>query len=104
MNKENSRQENVTERFWGKYVKYIVDQGVKQTTTRWYVVRVEQYIKAFPKKKLAEHGPIDVVGYLEEQGRLGRIKDWQFRQVVDAIQNLFAMLGASRVSEVDWKY
>ena len=104
MNKENSRQENATERFWGKYIKYIVDQGVKQTTTRWYVVRVEQYIKAFPKKKLAEHGPIDVVGYLEEQGRLGRIKDWQFRQVVDAIQNLFAMLGASRVSEVDWKY
>ncbi len=68
------------------------------------MIRAEQYIKAFPNKQLSDHKSRDVNEYLKEQGRLGRIQDWQFRQMVDAIQNLFAMLNVSWFSEVDWKY
>jgi len=92
------------ERFWDKYIEYIAAQGVKPATTRWYVIQAEQYIKAFPKKRLVEHGPQDVVSYFEEQGRQGRLKDWQFRQVIDAIQNLFKMVGVPWIAEVDWQY
>ena len=67
------------------------------------MIRAEQYIKASPDKRLAEHSPKEVEGYLAQQGRADGIEDWQFRQIVDAIQNLFAMLGVAWLSEVDWK-
>ena len=95
MKSNNSSPTDATDRFWDNYIKYISDQGVKQSITRWYLVRAEQYIKAFPNKRLSDHKPRDVNEYLKEQGRLGGIQDWQFRQMVDAIQNLFAMLNAS---------
>ena len=104
MQRSNSDQTSATSRFWDKYIQYIIDQGVKQSTTRWYVIRVEQYIKAFSKKRLSDHRPEDVAIYFKEQGRKGKIKDWQFQQTVDAIQNLFTMLDTPWLSEVDWKY
>ncbi|MFH1581482.1 MAG: hypothetical protein ABIC39_05350 [Pseudomonadota bacterium] len=104
MKSKNSSPTDAIDRFWDKYIKYISDQGVKQSITRWYVIRAEHYIKAFQNKRLADHTPGDVNDYLMEQGKLGRIEDWQFRQMVDAIQNLFAMLNTSWFSEVDWKY
>ena len=104
MQRPNSDQTYATRRFWDKYIQYIIDQGVKESSTRWYVIRVEQYIKAFSEKRLADHRPEDVAIYFKEQGRQGKIKDWQFRQTVDAIQNLFTMLDTPWLSEVDWKY
>ena len=104
MKSKNPSPTDAIDRFWDKYIEYIADQGVKQSITRWYVIRAEQYIKAFPNKRLADHKPRDVNDYLKEQGRLDRIEDWQFRQMVDAIQNLFAMLNTSWFPEVDWKY
>ena len=104
MKSKNPSPTDAIDRFWDKYIKYIADHGVKQSITRWYVIRAEQYIKAFPNKRLADHKPRDVNDYLKEQRKLGRIEDWQFRQMVDAIRNLFAMLNTSWFPEVDWKY
>ncbi len=104
MKTNNSSLMKAIDQFWDKYIKHISEHGVKQSITRWYLIRAEQYIKAFPNKRLSEHKPKDVNEYLRRQGRLGGIQDWQFRQMVDAIQNLFAMLNASWFSEVDWKY
>lgn len=104
MKRVNSSSINTRKRFWDKYIKFIQDRGVKDSVVRWYVIRVEQYIKAFPEKRLAKHCPQDIVNYLEKQGRLVKLKDWQFRQIVDAIQNLFTMLNVSWLSEVDWEY
>ena len=104
MKSNNSSPTDAIDQFWDKYIKCLSDKGVKQSVTRWYVVRAEQYITAFPNKRLSGHKPRDVNEYLKKQGRSGSIQDWQFRQMVDAIQNLFAMLNASWFSEVDWKY
>ncbi len=93
MNPVKSTHENEINRFWDNYINQLEHTGIKRNVSRWYVIRAEQYIKAFPDKRLAGHGPEDVVSYLEQQGRSGRIQDWQFRQLVDAIQNLFSMLG-----------
>gem|GEM_PF-2995019 len=71
---------------------------------RWHVRRAEQYLKAFPDKRLAEHSAEDVAGYLEEAGRKDGIADWQFVQIVDAIQNLLQTAGAQVADEVDWMY
>jgi len=49
----------------------------------------------------ARHTADDVNGYLENLGRNGKLKDWQFLQVVDAIQNLFFTAGIKEMAGVD---
>ena len=71
---------------------------------QWYIIRAKQYIEAFPDKRLATHTADEVTGYLENVGRVGGLKDWQFRQIVDAIQNLFQTAGIDSVDGVDWGY
>jgi len=104
MNGKSSSQTDAVKSFWDNYANFIINQGVKGGQVRWYVIRAEQYIQAFPEKHLAAHGPEEVKTFLEKQGRTGRLSDWQFRQVVDAIQNLFKMLGVSWIGEIDWKH
>ena len=79
-------------KFWDRYLKLIVNQGVKKPSVRWYVVRAERYIKAHSAKRLLEHTPEDVNAYFKGQEKEGRLKDWQFRQMVDAIRKLFEVL------------
>jgi hypothetical protein len=76
------------------------------------VRRAQQYIAAFPDKRLAEQSPGDVDSYLSEVGRSAGLEDWQFRQVVDAVRYLFRVVGSIRylfrvvgvswLDRVDW--
>ena len=92
-------------RFWDQYIQYLTDKGVKPSVARWYVIRIEHYIEYYKDKRLVTHGPGDVEKYLAKQGQNPKIQDWQFRQVVDAIQNLFAMLNVAWLNnDVGWRY
>jgi integron integrase len=53
---------------------------------------------------LAEHSVADVTEYLARTGRLDGIKDWQFVQAVDAIQNLLETARAPVAGQVDWGF
>jgi len=66
------------------------------------VLRAKDYLKTFSDKRLAQHTRDDVTGYLEQVGRLGRISDWQFVQIVDGVQNLLVTAQAPVAEEVDW--
>ncbi len=81
-----------------------MEQGVKPGAVRWYVLRVEQYLRHFRHRDLTTHGPRSVESYLDEAGRIGRLEAWQFVQLVDAIQKFFAMLGVPWLDEVDWRH
>ncbi len=100
----NASQSDAIKLFWDRYIQHLVKNNVKPTVTRWYVIRVEQYLKALSGKRLANHSAKDVIDYLEGQSRNTKIKDWQFRQVVDAIQNLFTMLEVPWLNDVDWSH
>ncbi|VAW40774.1 hypothetical protein MNBD_DELTA03-987 [hydrothermal vent metagenome] len=104
MSIKNKKGSKAIKRFWDQYIQYLAGANVKQAVARWYVIRTEQYIKAFPEKPLIEHTPAEVNSFLEKEGRNTRIKDWQFRQVVDAIRKLFAMLEVSWLDDVDWQH
>ncbi len=104
MLKTNARQPDAIKLFWDRYIQHLINNGVKPTVTRWYVIRVEQYLKALAGKRLANHSAKDVIDYLEVQSKNIKIKDWQFRQIVDAIQNLFTMLEVPWLNEVDWPH
>lgn len=66
------------------------------------MLRAKDYLKTFSDKRLAQHTRDDVTGYLEQVGRLGRISDWQFVQIVDGVQNLLVTAQAPVAEEVDW--
>src|SRR3990172_1400701 len=91
-------------RFWDGYINYLTNQRVKPNTCRWYVRRVEQYIEANNGKKLARHQPEDIADFFQKTGREGQLKDWQFRQCVDAIRTLFEWLDLEMRHQVDWQY
>jgi len=54
------------------------------------VIRGEEYLKAYPDTALSKHRPDGVIPYLTDIGRKGSLKDWQFRQIVDALEALFS--------------
>ncbi len=99
-----STNSETIKRFWDRFINISVKQGVGESYLRWYVIRAEQYLKANPGKKLAQHSADDVNAYLKNLGRNETLKDWQFRQTVDAIRNLFLTAGVDRVEGVDWNY
>lgn len=76
-------------RFWEKYIEKTNAYGVKSEVARWYVRHVERYINAHKDIRLSTHTGVDLDLYLDEIGRNSRLKDWQFRQVIDALKILF---------------
>lgn len=104
MSNTNASQPGAIKLFWDRYIRHLTNHNVKPKVTRWYVIRAEGYLKALSGKRLVNHSAKDVTDYLEVQSRNTRIEDWQFRQVVDAIQNLFAMLEVPWLDEVDWSH
>ena len=60
------------------------------------IVRVSRVAGRTPpsfRLRLADQSPGDVDAYLAELGRQVGLKDWQFRQAVDAIRMLFVLAG-----------
>jgi len=90
---------------WGDFVDLARRNGVPERALRWYVLRLEHYLRAHPDKPLRRHEAADVREYLEGLGRRGRLQGWQFRQAVHALQLLFARLeGAAWADTFDWDY
>lgn len=94
----NSTTNSSVAAFWNRYLELLEKRRVKETSRHWFVRGAEAFIRAAKGKKLAEHTPADINRYLEEQGRKDGITDWQFRQIVDAIQILLETAGAGCVS------
>ncbi len=91
-------------RFWERYLKALHKQGVKPPFDRWHVIRAEAFIRSFSGRRLAEIGAQEVSAYLQEAGRRGDLKDWQYRQLVVAIQNLFNIVKPEWGAGFDWEY
>lgn len=79
-------------RFWENYIEKTKAYNLKPATVRWHVKHAEEYIKAHASQRLAAQTPQDVTAYLQKKGRNSRLADWQFAQMVRALQILFADL------------
>lgn len=90
--------------FWTAFLNRLREQGVKPNVQRWYVVRVEEYLRANEGSKPAEHSAETVNSFLAEAGRNSRLQDWQFQQIVDAIQNWIHVTNTACYQKVDWLY
>ena len=97
---DNDKQDG----FWDSYIQSLLNQGIKHSAVRWYVIRAEQFLKSHPDKTLTQICPDDITCYLQKTGRLTKLTDWQFRQVVDAIRMLFPHNTNNMDKDVDWEY
>ena len=81
-------------RFWDKYVYKSKCYGIKPDFIRWHVRHAELYIKSH-NTPLKSHTSLYVEKYLQTKGRDPGLKDWQYRQIIDALRILFVDLVAS---------
>ena len=81
-------------RFWERHIEILQHQGITKPFDRWYVIRAQAYIDARPGLRLKEHKASDLTDYLNVLGRKSSMKDWQFRQAVDAIRILLVNIAA----------
>jgi integron integrase len=91
-------------RFWDDYIEKTRVYGLKPSTVRWHVKHAEAYIKDHPDRRLTTHTAADVERYLGTKGRNRRLADWQFGQLVRALQILFVeMVKAPWANEFPWQ-
>jgi integron integrase len=77
------------DRFWSNYLFILKNNGVPAKSIPWYRKHIEAYIKAHENHPLRLHTGQEIEQYLTTKGRLPGLKEWQFRQIADALRLLF---------------
>ncbi len=91
--------------YWQKYLNVLQQKQVPEKVRRWYVVRIEQLLKAFPKRKLTSLTATELTDYFNVLSQNKSILHWQFNQAVMAIQYLFSdLVDSSLAKDFDWGY
>ena len=72
-------------RFFDDYLECLHKASIPEKQRRWYVKRVETFIKAQNGRRIKTLSGADIAGYFEAIGRQNRLPGWQFRQCIDAI-------------------
>lgn len=90
---------------WQHFLALIRGRGIKERSARWYVIRIEQFVRYLSGKSLADCTADDLTQYLTELGSGGALEDWQFRQTVDALQIMMTkVLNVPGAADFDWAY
>jgi len=91
------------ERFWANYLFILQNNSVPKKSIPWYRKHVEAYIKTNKNTPLSHHTGQDIDRYLNAKGRLPALKEWQFRQIADALRLLFfELLCTPWAKSYDW--
>lgn len=101
----NNRRESGRPSRWDQYVELLGRKKVPEKARRWYVARVEAFLRQVKPESLLDLSVGEVTGFFQELSRSGSLTDWQFRQTIDAIQILLVDLANAPVGgKVDWDY
>lgn len=92
------------QRFWNHYSNLLIRKGVKPQHVHWHQRRAQQFIKAHHGHRLASLTSQDIADYFTDLGKDASLAPWQFRQAVDAIQNLYNIVSTEWASQFDWNY
>jgi integron integrase len=100
-----ARDKAAVTRLWSQFIDVCRREGIPDPAIRWYVVRVERFLKAHPGQRLKQHNASQVAAYLEEAGRDTTLSGWKFRQLAHALQLFFCRVVRSRWAETfDWRF
>lgn len=90
---------------WHQYVSLLERMRVPEKARPHYVRFVEAFLKDLRPTSLSALSGKEVTDYFQGLSRKSKLTDWQFRQVVDALQLLLVDLAqVSAGKQVDWDY
>lgn len=96
---------DATSRFFDNYLLCLKKTSIPEKQRRWYVKRVEDFIKAQNGHKIKSISVDAITQYFEAIGRQNHLAGWQFGQCVDAIRILYCDLLMSPIcGEMNWRY
>ena len=100
-----NRRESGRPSHWDQYHELLLKKKVPQEAMRWYVARVEAFLKEVQPESVRQVTAQEVNDFFDRKSRDTALEDWQFAQLVDAIQILLVDLAyAPATSGVDWAY
>ncbi len=90
---------------WDKFLTTLNRKFKNSARMRWTVIRAEHYLRADRDKPFSARDAAHVSAYLARVAEHGQVADWQFRQIIEALEILFVeTIQASWAGSVDWKY
>jgi hypothetical protein len=77
------------EAFWKMYEEQLSASGLHPKAVAWCRKRTAFFIETTKRVKLKDKTSEDIKGYFCKQLASGRLEDWQYEQLVDALRVLF---------------
>ena len=75
--------------FFGNYLTCLAKASVPERQRRWYVKRVEEFIRAHEGRKIKTLIGSEIAEYLARIGGENRLAGWQFYQCLDAMRIIY---------------
>lgn len=96
---------DATSRFFYNYLSCLQKASIPEKQRRWYMKRVEDFIKSQKGRKIKTLSGNEISQYFETIGHQNRLSGWQFYQCIDAIRILYCdLLICSPCQAVDWQF
>ncbi len=90
---------------WDRYLSVLERHRVPENQRQWYMRRAEAFIDAVKPMRMGEVAAEQITAFFLGHAREQRLSEWQFRQMVDAVQLLLIELTVSAgARELDWDY
>lgn len=90
---------------WQLFINLLESKNIPESSRRWYVFRVEHFLKYFDHRSLSTLTTEEINDYLRLQSSDSNLNDWQFRQLVDALELLLDDCAHAAVAtQIDWFY
>jgi hypothetical protein len=64
-------------RFWDRYRAVLARADINDAAARWYVIRVEEFLRSLNGVRLADQKPEHLAAYLRSVGRNAQLESWQ---------------------------
>ncbi len=82
---------------WQQYLELLDRKKVPQKARRWYVARVEAFLKELQPESVRQITAPELEAFFQNMARDTRLEDWQFSQAVDAIR-IFLLVDLAQAS------
>jgi len=99
------RVENELSSQWEQYRLLLDKKQVPHRARRFYVAQVKRLAKFCRPRQVSQLTAEELRQYLQQQSSRNQLNDWQFAQMVDAMQLLtLDLLAMEQAEQVDWDY
>ena len=90
---------------WNQYLDLLVYKEVPSVQHRWYVRHVERFLAFHKSTRVPDITAEQLISWFEKHSSDSNLVDWQFHQLVDALEILFVDLGKTALSsQIDWHF